>query len=239
MPSGTSSSCAISFRRPRSSATGDLARNAATARSVRHQNRIAAGERQVGRQRRAFGAALFLDDLNQHHLPALDDFLDFVLAPEARHPLLHFFKRVSATDGFDGFVFVVLIAVAVAIGRFGRRAFRGQCTFSGGGRLFAFRDGFERCFACFRCSRRRVEVFFRVPMNRRFVGVFFGGEIRRRRFGFRQGGLSFLRRAPESGSANDVSPAGVSAASGADPSAASGSLCTTSRSRWRPALRWR
>jgi hypothetical protein len=58
---------------------GDLARNAAATRGVRHQHRIAAGERQVGGQRRALVAALFLDDLHQQDLAALDDFLDLVL----------------------------------------------------------------------------------------------------------------------------------------------------------------
>jgi hypothetical protein len=45
---------------------------------VRHQHAIAAGERQVGGEGRALVAALFLDDLDQHHLAALDDFLDLV-----------------------------------------------------------------------------------------------------------------------------------------------------------------
>ena len=61
-------------------AVGDLARNAAAARGVGHQHGIAAGERQIGGERGALVAALFLDDLNEQHLAALDDFLDLVLA---------------------------------------------------------------------------------------------------------------------------------------------------------------
>ena len=87
---------------------GDLARNAAAARGVRHQHRIAAGEREVGRERRALGAALFLDHLHQHDLPALDDLLDLVVAAVARRALLHFFHRVGAADRFDDLLVAVL-----------------------------------------------------------------------------------------------------------------------------------
>src|SRR5690606_33744488 len=59
----------------------DLAGNAAAARGIGHQHAVAACQRQIGGQRRALVAALFLDDLHQHDLPALDDFLDLV-APE-------------------------------------------------------------------------------------------------------------------------------------------------------------
>src|SRR4029079_12055087 len=62
---------------------GDLPRNATAAGGIRHQDRIAAGERQVGGERRALVAALFLDDLDEEHLAALDDFLDLVLARAA------------------------------------------------------------------------------------------------------------------------------------------------------------
>ena len=83
MPSGTSSSCAISLSRLRSIRAGDLAADAAAARGVGHQHRIAAGEREIGGERRALGAALLLDDLHQHHLPALDHLLNLVLPPHA------------------------------------------------------------------------------------------------------------------------------------------------------------
>ena len=80
---------------------GDLAADAAAARGVRHQHRIAAGEREVGGQRRALGAALFLHHLHQHDLPALDDLLNLVLAARAVRPLRHFLHRVGAADRFD------------------------------------------------------------------------------------------------------------------------------------------
>ena len=97
---------------------GDLAADAAAARGVGHQHAIAAGEREIGRQRRALGAALFLDHLHQHDLPALDDLLDLVLAAIARRALGHLFHRVGAADGFDDlFLFVVAVAHGRCLGR--------------------------------------------------------------------------------------------------------------------------
>ena len=101
MPSGTSRSCTTSFSRVRSCADGDLAADAAAARGVGHQHRIAAGQRQIGGQRRALVAALFLDHLHQHDLAALDDFLDLVLARGSAARVRHFFQHVVAADGFD------------------------------------------------------------------------------------------------------------------------------------------
>ncbi len=57
----------------------DLAGDAAALAGVRHQHAVAAGERNVGRHRGALAAALFLGDLDQHDLAALDDLLDLVL----------------------------------------------------------------------------------------------------------------------------------------------------------------
>ena len=71
---------------------GDLARDAAATRGVRHQHAITAGERKIGGESGTLVAALFLDDLHQDHLAALDHFLDLVLA--ALHlaaALRHFF----------------------------------------------------------------------------------------------------------------------------------------------------
>src|SRR5690606_25403794 len=62
------------------------ARNAAAMRRVGHQHAVTARERQVSGQRRALVAALFLDDLHQQHLAALDDVLDLVTAAQ-RHAL--------------------------------------------------------------------------------------------------------------------------------------------------------
>ena len=72
---------------------GDLARDAAAARRVRHQHAEASGERDIGGQRRPLGAALLLHHLHQQDLPALDDFLDLVAAHEARHPALRGLPR--------------------------------------------------------------------------------------------------------------------------------------------------
>src|SRR5712671_1065583 len=99
---------------------GDLAADAAAARGVRHEHRIAAGERQIGRQRRALGAALLLDHLHQHDLPALDHFLDLVLTPQARHAVGHFFHRVGAADRLDD---LLLLAIAAISGGFAAAVF--------------------------------------------------------------------------------------------------------------------
>src|SRR5262249_57672589 len=119
-----------------------LAGNPTTPGGVRHKDRITSGERKVGCQCSALGAALFLDDLTQHRLPALDDFLDLVLAPEPRKPLLHLFKRVGSTDGFNGFFFGMLLAVAMA--GIGGRGVSFQRALRGSGRLFAFGRHFEK-----------------------------------------------------------------------------------------------
>ena len=114
--------------RERSCARGDLAADAAAARGIGHQHGIAAGQRQVGRQRGALVAALFLDHLHQHHLTALDDFLDLVLAARTEGAFRHLFHDVVAADGFDHFflglvaivfVFVMLLVAMRRGGRFG------------------------------------------------------------------------------------------------------------------------
>ena len=91
---------------------GDLARNAAAARGIGHQHRIASGEREIGGKRCAFGSALFLDHLHQHHLAALDHLLNLVLAAEARHALLRLLERIGTADRFDCVLFAVLLAIA-------------------------------------------------------------------------------------------------------------------------------
>ena len=55
---------------------GDLAADTAAARRVWHQHTVPTGQRQEGGQRRALVAALLLDHLDQHDLPAGDDFLN-------------------------------------------------------------------------------------------------------------------------------------------------------------------
>ncbi len=82
---------------------GDLARDAAAARRVRHQHAIAAGQRDIGRQRRALVAALFLRDLHQHDLAALDHLLDLVVTMMPRAGPRGLFHLVFvAADRLDG-----------------------------------------------------------------------------------------------------------------------------------------
>ena len=49
---------------------------------IGHQHAIAAGEAEIGGERRALVAALLLDHLHQQHLAALDDVLDLVAAAQ-------------------------------------------------------------------------------------------------------------------------------------------------------------
>ena len=79
----------------------DLAGNPAPPRRVGHQNAIAARQRQIGGQRRALVAALFLDDLDQHDLPDLDHFLNLVLARARLAGVADLFGHILVGDGFD------------------------------------------------------------------------------------------------------------------------------------------
>ena len=76
---------------------GDLAADAAAARGVGHQHRVAAGEREVSRQRGALVAALLLDHLHEDDLAALDDFLNLVDAPVAARTVRDFLFRIGGT----------------------------------------------------------------------------------------------------------------------------------------------
>src|SRR5262249_31721409 len=67
--------------------------------------------RQVGRERRALGAALLLDDLHQHHLAPLDDLLNLVLPAQSRHALRHLLHGVGPTHRFDHFIFAFGVAI--------------------------------------------------------------------------------------------------------------------------------
>ena len=51
-------------------------------RRIGHQHAIAASQRQIGGQRRAFIAAFFLDDLNKQHLAPVNHVLDLVPATQ-------------------------------------------------------------------------------------------------------------------------------------------------------------
>ena len=92
----------------------DLAADAAAASGVGHQHAIAAGQRQVGGQGRALVAPLFLDDLHQHDLPALDHFLDLVAAHQpAATALQLLLDHIVIVVG--GAVLVVAGAVRVVV----------------------------------------------------------------------------------------------------------------------------
>ena len=93
---------------------GDLARDAAAAPGIGHQDRIAAGEREIGGQGRALVAALFLDDLHQQDLPALDDFLDLVLLAVDAGTLPHLLESVAA-ELLDDFVLLDMVGLAVLV----------------------------------------------------------------------------------------------------------------------------
>ena len=77
---------------------GDLAGNPAAAPGVGHQHAVAARQRQVGGQGGALVAALLLGHLDQHHLPALDDFLDLVAAQRAGAAAVRLLDLVPADD---------------------------------------------------------------------------------------------------------------------------------------------
>ena len=62
----------------------DLAADAAAMARIGHEHAIAAGKAEIGGQRRPLVAALFLYDLHQQHLAALDDVLDLVAATKLK-----------------------------------------------------------------------------------------------------------------------------------------------------------
>ena len=59
-----------------------FAADTTTMRGVGHEHAIPASQAEIGRQRRAFVSAFFLDDLNQQNLTAMDNVLDFVPAAQ-------------------------------------------------------------------------------------------------------------------------------------------------------------
>ncbi len=62
------------------SGRADLAANAAAVARIRHEHAVTARQAEVGGEGGALVAALFLDDLDQQHLAALDHVLDLVAA---------------------------------------------------------------------------------------------------------------------------------------------------------------
>ena len=98
------------------SGLGDLAADAAAARGVGHQHAVAAGQRQIGRQRSPLVAALFFDHLHQHDLAGLDDLLDLIAAYARFARRADFFR-----DIFLGNRFNLVIGVRGVINRTIRR----------------------------------------------------------------------------------------------------------------------
>ena len=79
----------------------DLAADPAAVRAVGHQHGVTTREAEIGGERGTLVAALFLHDLHQHHLAALDNVLNLVAAAQ-RHALgAHFvdFLGAAATCG--------------------------------------------------------------------------------------------------------------------------------------------
>ncbi|MGY4313217.1 hypothetical protein ACVWW1_002520 [Bradyrhizobium sp. JR3.5] len=73
----------------------------------------------------------------QHHLPALDHFLDFVLATRAERALRNLLEHVVAADGLDDILFLAFLAVIlvvvfagiIAMPSLGRGSVRKRCVF--------------------------------------------------------------------------------------------------------------
>ena len=109
------------FQAPPVNDIGDLARDAATAGGVGHQHAATAGERQIGRECRALVAALFLDDLHQHDLAPLDDFLDLVVAGRQARPLpLDVLVLIHAGEIGGGFALLAFGLLGCGLSRLGR-----------------------------------------------------------------------------------------------------------------------
>ncbi|VUD75058.1 hypothetical protein MET9862_05698 [Methylobacterium symbioticum] len=95
---------------------GDLARDAAAPAGIGHQHRVAPGERQVGGQRRALGAALLLHHLHEDDLAALDHLLDLVVAARAARALGDLGQRVAvAADLGDATLGILAVLGLLAV----------------------------------------------------------------------------------------------------------------------------
>ena len=141
----------------------DLARNATTARGIRHQHAKAPGKRHISCQRRALAAAFFLHNLHQNDLAAANHVLDFVMAHEARRDAAFtaFFFRLgrafaanSLGRGLVFFGWQFLNAAKIGLGGFIAGGFRRSAhafAFNRkrlrGGRGFRFRRIFCRIFS--------------------------------------------------------------------------------------------
>ena len=98
----------------------DLARDPAAMAGIGHQHAIAAGEAEIGGKRRTLVAALFLHDLDEQHLTALDDVLNLVAAAQGHALAAHFFGSLLIALAIllarRGFAVAILLFVFVEIG---------------------------------------------------------------------------------------------------------------------------
>ena len=179
--------------------------------AVRHENRVAAGEAEIGGEGSALVAALFLDDLDEQHLAALDDVLDLVLATKG-HALgagfIHFLRAAAtlalaaatatarAGLGLRAVVlalFIVVAIVRIVVVSAVEMAFldRGDLVLVGRVHFFeaVFGEVFRKRFGAFVLG----VVFF----SRKFAALFFFGAkallfLGSFRFGGKQRGAVFL-----------------------------------------------
>src|SRR5690606_23676075 len=113
----------------------------------------------------ALVAALFLGDLHEQDLPALDDFLDAILlARLALDAIRNLFHGVFGADGFDLFllVMIVVVIIVVVLAATASHVFRNRIGFDHGrhfaGRafvVFAVRRLDGRCL-----GGRRLDLFY-------------------------------------------------------------------------------
>ena len=99
-------------------AVADLPADPAAVRRVGHQHAVTPGEAEVGGQGRALVAALFLDDLDEQHLAALDDVLDLVAAAQVQAlatNLVGSLVLAAAAPAARTMIFLVGIALAVEV----------------------------------------------------------------------------------------------------------------------------
>ena len=139
----------------------DLAADPAAVRRVGHQHGVAPGKTQVSGQRRALVAALFLDDLDEQHLAALDHVLDLVAAAQCHALGAHFVDLLGA-------------AAALAVGLVAALALTAATTATAATFLAAFLAGIARGFLAF------IRVLFGVVVFGGFLvrcAVFDRGDI--------------------------------------------------------------
>ena len=92
----------------------DLAADAAAVAGIGHQHAIAAGQAEIGGQRRALVAAFFLDHLDQQHLAALDHVLDLVAAAQCQTAGAQIVGLLGLAAALTAAAAIAALAVVVA-----------------------------------------------------------------------------------------------------------------------------